>query len=169
MSFPLRADVSEQVLSAFASIAVPHPDAPALPPAVDEDPFEEWFVEPPDVDMSDPWSHDWGDLLGASFTTSYIGSAQGASMVWRGSHWVVTSRATLKAEPAEYLGNLAILGSIIDATVSPQYPEHFPDGSGLRTGFLVGYARHEYEPRPWLLWADGQTLHGENLNPPGFF
>ena len=36
------------------------------------------------------------------------------------------------------------------------------------TGFFVGDARFEHEPRPWLLWADGGTLVGEDLNPPGF-
>jgi hypothetical protein len=80
----------------------------------------------------------------------------------------VTARATWKADPEEFVGNLAVLGTIIDAGGARAYGEHF-DAGQLTTGFFVGYVRHEYEPRPWLLWADGSTLKAENLNPPGWF
>jgi hypothetical protein len=166
MSFPLRADVGAEVLAAFASIAVPNPDAPPLPPAID-DRSGDWWPDEPECDMSDPWSHDWGSWLGSEGTISYIGSDQGATMVWRHRQWVVTSRATWKAAPEEFIENLAVLGSIIDATISPRY-DAGDGGDGLITGFFVGYARFEYEPRPWLLWADGHRLLGENLNPPGY-
>jgi hypothetical protein len=156
MSFPLRPDVGEEVLSAFASIAVPSDDAPTLPlPAIANGPW----------DVSDPWANDWGAELGTSFDTAYIGSDQGATMLWRGRRWVVTARSTWKAWPVELFGHLAVLGTVIDASSAPQYW----DTSTMavhRAKFFVGYARHEAEPRPWLLWADGDTLTAENLNPP---
>jgi len=79
MSFPLRRDVGVDVLAAFASIALAHPDAPLLPPAMPDD-SDEWLLDYEECDMSEPWSHDWGAWLAASFTTAYIGSGQGASM-----------------------------------------------------------------------------------------
>lgn len=92
MSFPLRADVGPDVLASFASLAKPHPDAPELPPPNPVD--HGWDLDQEWCDMSDPWSKDWGEWLGASYTTAYIGSDQGASMLWRVDQWVVTCRAT---------------------------------------------------------------------------
>jgi hypothetical protein len=166
LSFPLRADVGDEVLAAFASVAVPSPDAPPLPtPVIDE---SGWYPDEGAADPARPWSYDWGRLLGDSMTTVYIGSDQGASMVWRHDHWVITSRGTWKSTPEEFVNNLAILGSVIDAANHPKYEDD--DNAGdRRTGFFVGYAKHESEPRPWLLWADGTTLTAENLNPPDFW
>jgi len=169
MSFPLRADVGPDVLASFASIAVPDPDAPPLPPPNREDPVaDDWDLDDPERDRSGPWSHDWGALLGASSTTAYIGSDQGATMRWRRRRWVVTSRATWKSAPEDFLPSLAVLGTVIDVSAGRGY-EPYHQADGVMTGFFVGYARHEREPRPWLLWADGQRLVAENLNPPGFF
>lgn len=165
LSFSLRTDVGAEVLAAFASLAVPDTLAPPLPPASPAD--EDWELDYPDCDMTDPWSHDWGVWLGASYTTSYIGSDQRASMIWRKRQWVVTARATWKSIPEVFVDNLAVLGSVIDASNGPLYESH-EAADHLNRGILVGYAKHEAEPRPWLLWANGQTLEGENLNPPGF-
>lgn len=165
MSFPLRRDVGADVLAAFASIAVANPDAPRLPPAMPYD-CGVWPLDyEPDCDMSDPWTHDWGAWLATSDTTAYIASDQGASMVWRGRRWVVTARATWKSHPEEFINNLAVLGTIIDAEQVPEYDQRAP-ADDVTTGFFVGYVRYEYDPRPYLLWADGSTLHAENLNPP---
>ena len=165
MSFPLRPDVGDDVLAAFASIAVPHPDAPQLPAAIDGS-NDGWWPDEDGADMSEPWTHDWGGWLGSSGTTSYIGSDQGATMIWRNDRWVVTSRATWKSAPEEFVPNLEVLGTVIDAPFFPRYDGDV--GEGLMTGFFVGYTRFEYEPRPWLLWADGSRLIAENLNPPDF-
>lgn len=163
MSFPLRRDVGADVLAAFASIAVAHPDAPRLPPAMPDDP--EWDLDYEECDMFDPWSHDWGAWLAASGTTAFIGSDQGASMIWRHDHWVVTARATWKSHPEAFVNNLAVLGTVIDVEGTPQYGQ-WARADDITTGFFVGYTRFEYDPRPWLLWADGSTVHAENLNPP---
>lgn len=169
MSFPLRQDVDDEVLAAFASIAVPHPDAPSLPPAPPGTWYESSLDYEPDCDLSAPWSHDWGSWLGAEFTNAYIQSDHGATMVWRHGRWVVTSRATWKAHPEEFVANLAVLGTVIDAVPFPEYDwAHGFDpamAEGVTTGFFVGYVRYESEPRPWLLWADGSTLLAEDLNP----
>jgi hypothetical protein len=167
MSFPLRPDVGDDVLAAFASIAIPTADSPALPPpVVDND--EDWALDFEEMcDMTHPWSHDWGAWLNASYTTAYIGSDQRASMIWRDRRWVVTARATWKSAPEAFVGNLAVLGTIIDAEGAPHYPDWL-HADQLVTGFHVGYTKHEAEPRPWLLWADGSTLRAENLNPPDF-
>jgi hypothetical protein len=166
MSFRLRADVSEEVLAAFASLAPPQADAPRLPPRVVEK--DDWPLDASWCDMSDPWAHDWGAWLGASGTTAYIGSDQRASMLWRHRQgWVVTARATWKSDPAEFVGNLAVLGTVIDADNAPRYADRLK-ADHLMTGFFVGFTKHEYEPRPWLLWADGETLKAENLNPSNF-
>lgn len=165
LSFPLRVDVDDDVLAAFASIALPDADAPELPAPMSDD--GEWWLDDPECDMTDPWAHDWGEWIGASYTTAYIGSEQGATMRWRGRQWVVTARATWKSTPEAFVGNLAVLGTVIDATIAPRYEEYVQAGH-LATGFFVGYTRHEYEPRPWLLWASEGRLTAENLNPPGF-
>lgn len=166
MSFPLRPDVGDDVLAAFASVAVPDPEAPALPPAVTDD-SHVWELDYDECDLSEPWAHDCGAWLGASFTTFSIGSDQGASLRWRRNRWVVTSRATWKSAPEGFVRNLAVLGTVIDAEGARRY-DSWLKADHLTTGFLVGFAKHEFEPRPWLLWADGSTLHGENLNPPDF-
>lgn len=167
MSFPLRPDVGDDVLAAFASLAVPDPDAPLLPPAVIEQ-NDAWALDFDECDMTDPWAHDWGSWLGASYTTTYIGSDQGASLLWRHRRWVITARATWKSTPEAFVGNLAVLGTVIDAASAPRYPDYLNAGD-VMTGFFVGYTKHEAEPRPWLLWADGTTLNAENLNPSDFF
>jgi hypothetical protein len=166
MSFPLREDVGEDVLAAISSLAPPQDDAPKLPPPVDEtDQF--WDLDAPWCDMTNPWAHDWGDWLGASATDAYIRSDQGASMLWRYRRWIVTARATWKSAPEAFVGNLSVLGTVIDAQGAPRYAEHHK-ADQLMTGFFVGFTKHEYEPRPWLLWADGETLKAENLNPANF-
>lgn len=166
MSFPLRVDLSDDVLAAFASIAVPSEEAPPLPPPV-TDINDWWDLSDPECDLSNPWTHDWGSMLGQSGTVSYIPSDQGASMLWRSRRWVVTARATWKAAPEEFVGNLAPLGAVIDAEHTPYYESYFNAGD-LTTGLFLGYARHESEPRPWLLWAKQGEFFAENLNPPGF-
>jgi hypothetical protein len=165
MSFPLRPDVDHDVLAAFASIAVPRTDSPELPPAVRDDSLE-WQLDG-ECDMSDPWAHDWGTWLAASYSAT-IDSDQRASMLWHRDHWVVTCRATWKSMPEGFVGNLAVLGTVIDAGRAQRYDSWVTGAEHLSTGFFVGYARHELEPRPWLLWADGASLHAENLNPPSF-
>ena len=50
----------------------------------------------------------------------------------------------------------------------PRRTTSYLSADHLTTGFFVGYAKHEAEPRPWLLWTDGSTLHAENLNPAAF-
>ena len=60
---------------------------------------------------------------------------------------------------------MAVLGTIIDAGSAPGYDQRARTDD-VTTGFFVGYVRYEYDPRPWLLWADGSTLHAEDLNPP---
>ena len=162
MSFPLRRDVGADVLAAFASIAVPNPNAPSISALNRQDEF--WELDGPDCDMTDPWSHDWGTWLGASYC-AYMGGDQGASMLWDRDHWVVTARATWKSRPEAYVPNLAVLGTVIDADDAPDYmdPEH---SAAVVTGYLVGYTRFEYDPRPWLLWACDGLLVGEDLNPP---
>lgn len=167
MSFPLLPDVGDDVLAAFASIAVVNEDSPALPPPVLDD-DDGWALDlQEECDMTDPWAHDWGAWLAASYTTAYIGSDQRASMIWRHRQWVVTARATWKSAPEGFVGNLAILGTVIDAAKAPGY-ESYLDAEHLMTGFYVGYTKHEAEPRPWLLWADGRTVRAENLNHPDF-
>lgn len=167
MSFPLRSDVSDEVLAAFASIAVPSDEAPPLPsPVVESDPM--WEIGFPDTDMSDPWSHDWGFWLGMSSTTSYIPSDQGATMVWRSRRWVVTARATWQSTAEMFMDSLAPLGTVIDAEHTPRYDERL-GADEYTTGLFVGYARHEAEPRPWLLWAKNGEFFAEDLNPPDFW
>ena len=84
------------------------------------DDSDEWELDF-DCDLSEPWTHDWGAWLGASFTTAYIGSDQGASLRWRGNRWVVTARATWKSAPEGFVYNLAVLGTVIDAAGAPAY------------------------------------------------
>jgi hypothetical protein len=165
LSFPLRADVGRDVLASFASIAVPHPDAPELPPPNPSN--WEWEPDGPECDLSDPWSQDWGEWLNASYTDVYIGSDQVGTMIWRRDHWVITSRATWKSIPEAFVANLSVLGSIISVPGYPIYDSHW-HADDYTTGFFVGYTKQESEPRPWLLWVSNGVLRAENLNPPGF-
>lgn len=154
MSFPLKADTPPHVLAAFSSIAVPHPEAPELPPpVVDDDGW--WDPTDPGADTSEIWAHDWGSWIGEGMTGVYIQSDVGATLTWSiGRSWVVTSRASLKVYPDDLAPKLEWLGAFI------------AEGD-IERPFLVGYMKHEYEKRPWLLWCNGAQLHSEDLNGEG--
>jgi hypothetical protein len=67
---------------------------------------------------------------------------------------VVTSSASLKVYPEELAPHLEWIGGFIAAGDDDQ-------------PFLVGYLKHEYERRPWLLWSNGERLAAEDLNGDG--
>ena len=152
MSFPLVQSVDAEVLAAFASIAVAEPDAPTLPEPCRE-PFGAWELDREWCDMSDPWSHDWGVFLSPG------------TLRWHYDHWVVTTRTQWKASPRDFVGNLAVLGSIIDTRSAARYDDHL-EVEVHAPGLLIGYTRFEYDPRPVLLWAKDGTVYSEDLNPP---
>jgi hypothetical protein len=168
MSFTLRSDVDRDVLRAFSGLGVGLPTdkadavgaapAPELPPphdeVVDDYALYEAWEQGAFPDGFTPWAYDWRPFLGGGHWNVYIPAMKASALSWTGKGWHVTFRTTIKSYPEElvywfgWMGQFAIEGRH-DA------PE------------LIGYIKHEYERRPWLVWHPGTgPFTFEDLNGP---
>lgn len=159
LSFDFVADTPGHVLAAVGALVVPWSlaGAPDLPPPV----VEEWDRFEPDWRMAglpegqgdpfedEPWRHDWATWLSMSMggrTTPH------GHLVW--SHrrrWNLDCRFAWKTDPLTASEALDWLAPYVHPT--------------FRGKTLVGYAHHEYAPRPHLLWVDAGRWELEDLNP----
>jgi hypothetical protein len=162
MSLILREDTAPDVLAAFSRLADPAmaTDGASISqrparglPAPHTDRYDDSVLwEEPDPGYR-PWMFDWSSYLSAGHTNVYVASAKSATLAWAGFGWLLSFRTTTKAYPADLARGFAWFG------------EH-AIGGDENSPYLVGYMKHEYELRPWLVWGRGGPLSFENLNVP---
>lgn len=163
MSFTLRPDLDDDVLSAFSGVPLVESygagnlEVPQLPSAHEEDIDEYVFYEALEAgrlrEGFEPWMYNWEWVLSGGHGTSYIAATTGGTLEWTRRGWLVSFRSTLKSGSEEltywfgWMGEFAI--------------ESQPS-------LLVGYFKHEYEERPWLVWHAGSgPFTFEDLNGLG--
>lgn len=158
LSFDFRKDTPDHVLAAFAALAAPGPGegAPALPEPVVEA-WEPWSADwraagwpEGDPYEHEPWRHDWA----AEVSFGAVGTTPHATLRWAETElWNLDCRFSWKTDPETASEALAWLAPYVD---------HWPEA---RPKALVGYAHHEYAPRPHLFWVSDGTWELEDLNP----
>lgn len=163
MSFTLKPDLDDDVLSAFSGVPSVESygardlEVPQLPSAHEEDIDEYVFYEALEAGQLregfEPWMYNWEWVLSGGHGTSYIAATTGGTLEWTRRGWLVSFRSTLKSGSEEltywfgWMGEFAI--------------ESHPS-------LLVGYIKHEYEERPWLVWHAGSgPFTFEDLNGLG--
>jgi hypothetical protein len=163
MSFTLRPDLDDDVLSAFSGVPLVESygardlEVPQLPSAHEEDIDEYVFYEALEAGQLregfEPWMYNWEWVLSGGHGTSYIDATTGGSIAWTHRGWLVSFRSTLKSGSEELTYWFGWMGEFAIES---------------RPSLLVGYFIHEYEERPWLVWHEGSgPFSFENLNVPG--
>ena len=163
MSFTLRPDLDDDVLSAFSGVPLVESygarnlEVPQLPSAHEEDIDEYVFYEALEAGQLregfEPWMYNWEWVLSGGHGTSYIAATTGGTLEWTRRGWLVSFRSTLKSGSEELTYWFGWMGEFAIESHPP---------------LLVGYFKHEYEKRPWLVWHAGSgAFTFENLNGPG--
>jgi hypothetical protein len=163
MSFTLRPDVDDDVLRAFSGVPLVqshgsrNPEMPELPPPheerVGESVFYEALVAGHLPDGFEPWMYNWEWVLSGGHGTAYIPATTGGTIQWTRRGWQVSFRSTLKSGADELTYWFGWMGEFAIESHPP---------------LLVGYFKHEYENRPWLVWhAEAGPFTFENLNETG--
>lgn len=169
LAFDFRRDTPDEVLAGFAALHVVPPDpmwskdttglaepfrSHFQPPPSLPEPFdgadEDW--EPTD-EMADPaedptpWAHDWASWLSGSMSVSITPSAQ---LMWsQVNRWHLSSRWGIKSWPEAIIPALTWLAPHIEPHGDPT---------------LLGYMRYDGSTRPTLLWSNGTSIIGEDLD-----
>lgn len=169
MSFTLRPEVDDDVLRAFSGVTlaeptdgaefVESPEVPKLPSAHERDIDDYEFyaaLEAGELRKGfEPWMYNWAWVLSGGSGTTYIDATRGGTIAWTGHGWLITFRATAKSSPEELTYWFGWMGEF-----TVESSEDRPS--------LVGYIKHEYEKRPWLIWHAGSgPFIFEDLNGPG--
>lgn len=162
MSFTLRPDLDDDVLRAFSGVTLIESNVALnrektlLPQPHEEDISESVFYKALGTGQLpegfEPWMYDWKWVLSGGHGASYIDGTTGGTIEWTHLGWHVSFRAIAKAVPDELIYWFGWMGE-------------FAVESSEETPSLVGYFKHEYEPRPWLVWHAGSgPFTFEDLN-----
>jgi hypothetical protein len=163
MSFTLRPDLDNDVLRAFSGVPLVqshgsrNPEMPDLPPPHEEHVDEYVFYEALEAghlaDGFEPWMYNWEWVLSGGHGTAYIAATTGGTIERTRRGWQVSFRSTLKSGSEELTYWFGWMGEFAIESHPP---------------LLVGYFKHEYENRPWLVWhALSGPFTFENLNESG--
>lgn len=160
LSFDFADETPDYVLAAFTALTVPAlgEGAPQLPAPV----VEAWDMWEPDWReagypegqgdpfVDEPWRHDWASWLS---TAMGVQTTPHGWLAWSElGRWNLDCRFSWKAHPTTASEALAWL--------APYVHDNEADDK-----VLVGYAHHEYAPRPHLFWVDAGRWEVEDLNP----
>jgi hypothetical protein len=161
LRFDFAPSTPDHVLAAFSALAVPSAAAdPALPPPV----VEAWPAWEPDWREAgwaegqgdpfehEPWRHDWASVVGGTDPTAMTPYGR-LLPTWRGG-WHLDCRFGWKCLPETVSEALSWVAPYVDTT-----PFEWP--------VLVGWAQHEYAPRPQLFWVHNGEWIVEDLIPEG--
>lgn len=159
LSFDFARETPDEVLAAFAALAVPdlREGAPSLPsPVVETGVFEPDLL---DVDYWEgesnpsgtaPWQHDWAPWVSSSMS---VYTTPHGRLVWSETGtWNLDCRFSWKTGPEEVSAALSWLAPFVDTK--------YANGK-----VLVGYVHFEYAPRPHLFWIEADRWELDDLNP----